>query len=475
MTRDLLLELNDHPNLKRLVQSLGLPIPVPPPLNRASGPISERPLDDLHIGLLLADPALVTTSHLASRLAAAGAFPHLSEPERFAPLFQGTGEAWGRPPRALEIEPEGPRLNGLVFDATTLSHPRELRAIYDAFHPLLRRIARGARLIVLGRPSPKDPTAAATQAALEGFVRSIAKEVGRRGATAHLIRISPGAEPHLTGLLRFLLSPRSAYISGQVFDLSPALSAVEQGSSARSLEGKVALVTGAARGIGAATAERLADEGAHVVLLDRPADDGPTAKLARKIHGTPLLVDVTDAEAPTHISQALEALGGVDIVVHNAGITRDKTLARMKPELWDLTLDVNLGAVIRINDALLEGPLNEGGRIVCLSSTVGIAGNMGQTNYAASKAGILGYVERLGASLTERGIGVNAVAPGFIETRLTSAIPTAVREVARRLNNLSQGGLPSDVAELIVFLSSPASSGLTGTCVRVCGGQLIGA
>jgi 3-oxoacyl-[acyl-carrier protein] reductase len=132
----------------------------------------------------------------------------------------------------------------------------------------------------------------------------------------------------------------------------------------------------------------------------------------------------------------------------------------MKPELWDQTLGVNLVAVTRITDALVAptqsgGVLRDGGRVICLSSVAGIAGNMGQTNYAASKAGIIGFVRALAPRLASRGITVNAVAPGFIETRLTAAIPLMIREVGRRLSALGQGGLPEDIGELVTFLASP--------------------
>ena len=141
---------------------------------------------------------------------------------------------------------------------------------------------------------------------------------------------------------------------------------------------------------------------------------------------------------------------------------------------WDLVLDVNLRAVLRLHQAL--APLvRDNGRIIGLSSIGGIAGNMGQTNYAATKAGMIGWVEGLAPALAPRGITINAVAPGFIETRLTAAIPVATRTIARRLANLSQGGQPEDIAETIVFLASPGASGLTGATVRVCGGNLIGA
>ena len=147
----------------------------------------------------------------------------------------------------------------------------------------------------------------------------------------------------------------------------------------------------------------------------------------------------------------------------------------MKSEWWDQAVDINLGAVERITTRLLDGVLRDNGRIICLSSVAGIAGNMGQTNYAASKSGILGYVRGLAPTVARRGITVNAIAPGFIETRLTAAIPAATREGARRLSNLSQGGLPSDIAEAVTFFSSPGASGLCGQVLRVCGGNLMGA
>jgi 3-oxoacyl-[acyl-carrier protein] reductase len=141
---------------------------------------------------------------------------------------------------------------------------------------------------------------------------------------------------------------------------------------------------------------------------------------------------------------------------------------------WDSVLDVNLSGLMRLNGALLP-LLRDGGRVVCVSSVAGIAGNFGQTNYAASKAGVIGYVKALAPALSARGISVNAVAPGFIETQMTAAIPFATREGARRLCSLAQGGLPSDVAEAVLFLSGPGGSCMTGSVLRVCGGNFVGA
>jgi 3-oxoacyl-[acyl-carrier protein] reductase len=164
----------------------------------------------------------------------------------------------------------------------------------------------------------------------------------------------------------------------------------------------------------------------------------------------------------------------LDILVHNAGITRDKTLRKMSPEQWDSVLRLNLDAIISINNALLaRGAFNKGARIVGVSSISGIAGNFGQTNYACSKGGLAGYTRALAKELTN-GITINAVAPGFIETRMTSKVPLIPREMGRRSNAFSQGGLPLDVAEVISYFCQPGSQGLNGNVLRVCGQSLLG-
>ncbi len=148
----------------------------------------------------------------------------------------------------------------------------------------------------------------------------------------------------------------------------------------------------------------------------------------------------------------------------------------MKPELWDLVIAINLQAIERINAELLEREvLRENGRIIAVSSIAGIAGNFGQTNYATSKAGVIGVVDAYSPLGAKAGYTVNAVAPGFIETQMTAAIPIATREAGRRMNSLSQGGLPVDVAEAVAWYASPASAGVNGNVVRVCGQMLLGA
>ncbi|MEM9459259.1 MAG: 3-oxoacyl-ACP reductase [Myxococcota bacterium] len=476
---DFFLELGRNPTARKLIKTVGLPVPMPQSLRRAKGPRVERPLHDYAI-VFGSHPGSAMAPVLARTLARAGADTHLlGEPDLKTPFVE-PGEAYGRPARMLDPEalPEGFRAHGFVFDATGLTEPAQLRALYDFFHPLGHRLHACGRVVVLGRPAEAatNAKAAATAAALEGFVRSLAKELGKRGSTAQLLTVASGAEARVEPVIRFLLSPRSAFISGQPLHVDTRVEWPSTIPQVQPLEGKVALVTGAARGIGAATCELLAAEGAHVVCLDRPQDDALASQVARKVGGSALLADVSDPDAPSTIVNALrERHEGVDIVVHNAGVTRDKTLARMKPDKWDQTLDINLGAVIRITDALVDGPLRAGGRLVLLSSVAGIAGNMGQTNYAASKSGIIGYTRKLAEDLAGVGVTVNAIAPGFIETRLTAAIPVVIREAARRLSNLGQGGLPKDVGEAITFLATPGAAGITGRVLRVCGGALVGA
>ncbi|KKK05175.1 3-oxoacyl-ACP reductase [Micromonospora sp. HK10] len=379
------------------------------------------------------------------------------------------------------------RFAALVYDATGITDSTGLRQLYDFFHPHARALTPSGRVIVLGTPpaecgSPREATA---QRALEGLTRSIGKEFGR-GVTAQLVYVTKdagagqglpaGTLTSLESTLRFLLSGRSAYVSGQVIRVG-AGTAVAPADWDRPLDGQVVLVTGAARGIGAALATVLARDGAQVVALDIPAAGDELAAVANGIGGSALQLDLTAPDAPTRLAEHLASRHGrVDVVVHNAGITRDKTLGRMDADRWDSVIDVNLSSQERINDVLLErGLIPAGGRIVSVSSIAGIAGNRGQTNYATSKAGVIGLVDSLSPVLRERDISLNAVAPGFIETRLTARIPLMIREAGRRMNSMAQGGLPVDVAETIGWLSWPATGAVSGNIVRVCGQSLLGA
>jgi 3-oxoacyl-[acyl-carrier protein] reductase len=369
----------------------------------------------------------------------------------------------------------------LVFDASGIARSEDLVALYDFFQPVVRGLRGNGRVVVLGTPPELagDPRAAAAQRALEGFTRSLGKELGGRGTTAQLVLVAPGAEERVESTLRFLLSARSAFVSGQVVRISPDVAgATEVADAERPLDGRVVVVTGASRGIGEAIARTLTRDGATVVGVDVPALASDLAQVTRSIAGSSLLLDVTAPDAGPRLARHVrEHHGGrLDGVVHNAGITRDRKLANLKPDAWRSVVAVNLTAPERITAALLdEGVLTDGGRVVVISSVAGIAGNNGQTNYAASKAGLIGMVGALAPELAPRGITVNAVAPGFIETQMTAKIPFAIREGGRRLSSMLQGGLPVDVAETIAWYLQPASSGVTGNLVRVCGQALIGA
>jgi 3-oxoacyl-[acyl-carrier protein] reductase len=378
--------------------------------------------------------------------------------------------------------PPNDRVQALIFDATGMTDSTQLRALYRFFHDAIRSVAKSGRIVVLGLPpeSCTSPRAWTAQRALEGMTRSLGKEA-RGGISSNLVQVEPGGD--IEGTLRFLLSPRSAYVSGQVvrIDATPASPPADWDQP---LAGKRALVTGAARGIGAAIAQVLAERGAHVIGLDVPqAQDALDQTMlaledawpSQGAH-TALVADIAAPDAPATIAAALLAQGGIDIVVHNAGITRDKTIAKMTEAAWDSVIDVNLSAQERIDETLLDlNVLHAGGRIVGVSSISGIAGNLGQTNYATSKAGVIGRVQSMAKLLRERGITINAVAPGFIETQMTARIALGLREAGRRMNSMSQGGQPVDVAETIAWLASPASGGITGNVVRVCGQSLIGA
>ncbi len=227
----------------------------------------------------------------------------------------------------------------------------------------------------------------------------------------------------------------------------------------------------------ARAAEVLARDGAHVVCLDIPAQGQALTEVANRIEGSALQLDVTAPDAPRKLADHLrERHGGVDVVVHNAGITRDKKLANMAEDRWSSVIAVNLTAPELITRELLDaGVVNAGGRIIGVASIAGIAGNVGQTNYATSKAGVIGIVDAYAPELARRGATINAVAPGFIETQMTAKVPIAIREAGRRMSSLSQGGLPVDVAEAIAWFASPASGGVNGNVVRVCGQSLLGA
>lgn len=469
------LEMTQTPWGNALVSMLGLP--KPPRLQRGSGPWLERPLDGLGVVLGASEgaqlaPTLVDALHRAgARIRVRAELPGLGAIKSAA--AQAGVTIAGNLVTGENADPN----YALVYDATGLARPEQMRQAYDFFQPLAAAVPANGRVLVLGRPADAAATApaAAAQGALLGFVKSFGKEIGRKGATANLLEVAPGSEGGVAGALRFFLSPHSAFVSGQPLALTAPVTA-PAGAWTGSLAGKVALVTGAARGIGAAIAEVLAREGAQVVGMDRPQEEGALGETVSRINGVGLPLDVTAADAPMRVvKECGSRFGGLDIVVHNAGITRDKTLRNMRPEHWDQVLEVNLAAIVRMNDLLLQQGLKPGARMVCIASIGGIAGNPGQTNYGATKAGVINYVRALAPEMARRGGAANAIAPGFIETQMTAHMPVGPRVVGRLMSSLSQGGLPQDIAEAVAFMASPYAAGVNGRTLRVCGQHLVGA
>ena len=375
--------------------------------------------------------------------------------------------------------PGGKKYKGLVFDASGIDSAQGLVALTEFFSPVLRQLAACGRVVVVGGLPDEAPTegAAIAQRALEGFTRSLGKELGN-GSTANLVYVAKGAEGALGSTLGFFLSAKSTYVSGQVIRLgATGILTAPKTDIEKPLAGKVALVTGASRGLGLADMETLARDGATVIGLDVPPLENDLKAAAERLGGGYIVGDITSPEAPKLIGDYIKKHHGkVDIVVHNAGITRDKMLRNMKPENWQLVVDISVGAPQRITDHLLDkGLINDGGRIVGIASVAGIAGNRGQTNYASAKAGVIGWIQSLAARVADKGITANVIAPGFMETEMVKTIPLGIREAGRRMNSMSQGGQPVDVAEAIAWLAGPGSQAVSGNVVGVNGQMLIGA
>lgn len=385
------------------------------------------------------------------------------------------------PYKLLKAEADTKRA-GIVFDATSLSKPEELEQLYSFFHPQLKKVLDNARIVVIGT-TPElidDADARITARSLEGFTRSLAKEM-RKSATVQLVYVDPSIDgsniDKVESTVRFLLSGKSAYVDAQVIRITPA-DVVLPKDWDKPLEGRLAVVTGAARGIGATIAETLARDGAKVICVDIPQAGEGLAETANKVKGTALPLDVTDPKAAEEIIKHAQDRYGrkIDVIVHNAGVTRDKLLVNMDEGRWNMVQNINLVAPVRITEALLEADaFAENPSIIGVSSMAGIAGNRGQTNYATTKAGVVGFVDALAEKIAALGGSINAVAPGFIETDMTAAMPFGPREVGRRLNSLNQGGRPIDVAEAVVYFSAPSSTAVNGNTVRVCGQNLLGA
>jgi 3-oxoacyl-[acyl-carrier protein] reductase len=243
------------------------------------------------------------------------------------------------------------------------------------------------------------------------------------------------------------------------------------------LSGRTALVTGASRGIGLAIAMRLAAQGAHVVAAARGDHANATAEAIRKAGGSAdaASVDVADAaQSEPFVADALGRRGRIDILVNNAGITRDQLMLRLKREDWDAVIATNLTAAYALTQAVLKPMIRQKqGRIVCISSVVGQAGNAGQANYAASKAGLIGFAKSVALEVASRNITVNVVAPGMIETDMTRALTDTARDEWAAKIPLRRLGTPDDVAAAVCFLASDEAAYITGQVLAVNGGMYL--
>ncbi len=240
------------------------------------------------------------------------------------------------------------------------------------------------------------------------------------------------------------------------------------------LKDKVAVITGAARGIGLAIAKKYAENGAKIAITDIAF--GEEVEKFKNSGITEVKLYKSDAsnfeDAQNTINKIIEDFGKIDILVNNAGITRDTLLMRMSEEQWDLVIKVNLKSVFNMTKAVIRTMMKQrSGSIVNMSSVVGVSGNAGQANYSASKAGMIGFTKSMAKELGSRNIRVNAIAPGFIETKMTEKLPEEVRQEWMKIIPLRRGGKPEDVANVALFLASDLSSYVSGQVINVCGGM----
>ncbi len=244
------------------------------------------------------------------------------------------------------------------------------------------------------------------------------------------------------------------------------------------LKGKISVITGGARGIGFAIAEKFAEHHSDIVIWDILDEGANSAKTLEEKYGIKAKfykVDITDFETVKETAKkVIEEMGTPEVIVNNAGITRDTLLLRMKPEDWELVLKINLTGAFNTTKGFLQQMLkNRKGSIINIASVIGLMGNAGQANYAASKAGLIGFTKSLAKEIASRGLRANAIAPGFIETEMTKKLPEKVIEEYLKVIPLSRPGKPEDVANVALFLASDLSSYITGQTIIVDGGMLM--
>jgi 3-oxoacyl-[acyl-carrier protein] reductase len=441
--------MNDYlqnATLRQLLKTLNIPVPIPPILKRNLNAFTSEELT-------------------AKKIAVTGKendFLHQLQKDMHHLI--GAGTIYDN------------ALDGLVVSCAGMQSIEDLEDLYTTIKNTSPKIAANGRIVIISKTDNGNVLSGAVQKSIDGFSKALSKEIGgKKGVTVNQLKITSDnvSVASVAGAAFFFLSDKSSFITGQVVELGNS-SGDAMVSPVQLIAGKVAIVTGGARGIGAAAARVLHREGAKVIIVDVPSSKEDADKLAQEINGDVILEDITSAQAVQDIQQyVLNHYKGLDILVNNAGITKDKTIAKMSIDQWRAVLNVNLKALIQLTEVFTQKGFNDGAKVVSLSSISGIAGNVGQTNYSLTKAGVIGFTKALAD--TQQRVTANAVAPGFIETKMTENLPFFVKEGGRRLSTLKQGGLPEDVAELIGFLASPLSDGINGQCIRVCGGSMIGA
>ncbi|HNF50959.1 MAG: 3-oxoacyl-ACP reductase [Chitinophagales bacterium] len=441
--------MNDYlqnATLRNVLKTLNIPVPVPPILKRNLNAFSDDELSNKEI--------VIT-----------------GKENDF--LSQLQKEFHGRIGQATIYDET---IDGLVLSCVGMQTIEDLEDLYTNIKNTVSKIKANGRVVIVSKEDKTSVTTFTIQKSIDAFSRALSKEIGgKKGITVNQLKIT-NEEVTASAVVNasiFFLSDKSSFITGQVVDVSNAntdtLTSIEG-----LLQGKIAIVTGGARGIGAAAARVLHREGATVIIVDVPQAADDAQALAAELNGDSYLLDISQATAAKELQKyIIEKYGKLDILVNNAGITRDKTIAKMSIDQWRSVLNVNLKAVIQLTQIFIENGFSKDAKVVSLSSISGISGNVGQTNYSLTKAGVIGFSQALAA--TNKNIFANAVAPGFIETKMTENLPFFIKEGGRRLSTLKQGGKPEDVAELIGFLASPLSNGINGQCVRVCGGNMIGA
>lgn len=441
--------MNDYlqnATLRNVLKTLNIPVPVPPILKRNLNAFSDDELSSKEI--------VIT-----------------GKENDF--LLQLQKEFHGRIGQATIYDET---IDGLVLSCVGMQTIEDLEDLYTNIKNTVSKIKANGRVVIVSKEDKTSVTTFTIQKSIDAFSRALSKEIGgKKGITVNQLKIT-NEEVTASAVVNasiFFLSDKSSFITGQVVDVSNAntdtLTSIEG-----LLQGKIAIVTGGARGIGAAAARVLHREGATVIIVDVPQAADDAQALAAELNGDSYLLDISQATAAKELQKyIIEKYGKLDILVNNAGITRDKTIAKMSIDQWRSVLNVNLKAVIQLTQIFIENGFSKDAKVVSLSSISGISGNVGQTNYSLTKAGVIGFSQALAA--TNKNIFANAVAPGFIETKMTENLPFFIKEGGRRLSTLKQGGKPEDVAELIGFLASPLSNGINGQCVRVCGGNMIGA